>query len=311
MHEDLQPRTMMQAATLTGRGLHGALPCTVTLVPVAAPVGLSFVHRPTGIAIPVHADHAGDTRLATTLVKDGLRLQTIEHLLSALSGLGVDHLRIEVDAEGVSADGVTSVELPILDGSAAPWVDAILSAGLKALPGRRRFLRVLKPVEVRQGDKWIRVTPFDGFRVRYTIDFDHPSIGRQCRELAITPSRYAQEVGLARTFCLEHEIEFMRAHGLALGGSLDNAVVFGLEGPLNESLRFEDEAVRHKILDLVGDLALLGAPMLGLVEAHAAGHALHVALAQALLADATAWTWSEAQPLRRAPRPDFAAALSA
>ncbi len=311
MHEDLQPRTMMQAVTLTGHGLHGARPCTVTLQPVSAPTGLQFVHRQTGIVVPVHADHAGDTRLATTLVKDGLRLQTIEHLLSALQGLGIDHLRILVDAEGTVEQGLTSVELPILDGSAAPWVDAILAAGMQALPGRRRFLRVLKPVEVRSGDKWIRVTPFDGFRIRYTIDFDHPSIGRQCRELAITPSRYAQEVGLARTFCLEHEIEFMRAHGLALGGSLENAVVFGLEGPLNESLRFEDEAVRHKILDLVGDLALLGAPMLGLVEAHAAGHALHVALAQALLADASAWTWSEAAPARRAPRPDFAAALSA
>lgn len=311
MPEDLQPRTMMQAATLTGHGLHGALPCAVTLVPVSAPTGLHFVHRQSGTVVPVHADHAGDTRLATTLVKDGLRLQTIEHLLSALQGLGLDHLRIEVDAAGRTEDGLTSVELPILDGSAAPWMDAILAAGLRTLPGRRRFLRVLRPVEVRSGDKWIRVTPFDGFRVRYTIDFDHPSIGRQCRELAITPSRYAQEVGLARTFCLEHEIAFMRAHGLALGGSLENAVVFGLEGPLNESLRFEDEAVRHKILDLVGDLTLLGAPLLGLVEAHAAGHGLHVTLAKALLADETAWTWTEAAPLRRAPRPDFATALSA
>ncbi|MBK8725578.1 MAG: UDP-3-O-acyl-N-acetylglucosamine deacetylase [Holophagaceae bacterium] len=134
-----------------------------------------------------------------------------------------------------------------------------------------------------------------------------PSIGRQSRELAITPARYAQEVGLARTFCMEHEIEFMRAHGLALGGSLENAVVFGLDGPLNESLRFEDEAVRHKILDLVGDLALLGAPLKGLVEAHAAGHALHVALVKALLADPSAWTWVEAEPRRHAPRPVFAA----
>ena len=300
MKEDLQPRTMMQAVTLTGHGLHGARPCTVRLVPVDAPTGLHFLHLQTGTVIPVQAGFTGDLRLATTLVKDGLRLQTIEHLLSALSGLGVDHLRIEIDAEGAD------VELPILDGSAAPWVDAILAGGLGPLPGRRHFIQVLRPVEVRSGDKWIRVSPFQGFRVRYTIDFDHPSIGRQCREIGITPARYAQEVGLARTFCLEHEIEFMRAHGLALGGSLENAVVFGLDGPLNESLRFEDEAVRHKILDLVGDLALLGAPLKGFVEAHAAGHALHVALVKALLADPSAWTWAEAEARRHAPRPVFA-----
>jgi UDP-3-O-[3-hydroxymyristoyl] N-acetylglucosamine deacetylase len=277
----------------------------VRLVPVESQTGLRFVHLQSGIEIPVHADFTGDLRLATTLVRDGLRIQTIEHLLSALSGLGIDHLRIELDAEGVD------VELPILDGSAAPWVDAILAAGTRALPGRRRFLKVLRTVEVRAGEKWIRVTPFDGFRVRYGIDFDHPSIGRQSRELAITPEKYAREVGMARTFCMEHEIELMRSHGLALGGSLDNAVVFGLDGPLNESLRFEDEAVRHKILDLVGDLALLGAPLRGLVEAHAAGHALHVALAKALLADPSAWTWTEAEPLRRAPHPAFHGALSA
>ena len=311
MKESLQPRTLMQAATLTGRGLHGARSCTVRLVPVDAATGLHFVHVQSGTVIPVLAEFTGDLRLATTLVKDGLRLQTIEHLLSALAGLGIDHLRIEVDAEGHRAGGQLSVELPILDGSAAPWVEVIIAAGLKPLPGRRRFIKVLRPIEVRTGEKWIRVSPFPGFRVRYTIDFDHPSIGRQCRELAITPARYAQEVGLARTFCMEHEIELMRSHGLALGGSLDNAVVFGLDGPLNDSLRFEDEAVRHKILDLVGDLALLGAPLMGLVEAHAAGHALHVDLVKALLADPSAWTWNDAEPLRRAPRPAFQTALSA
>lgn len=293
MPRSRHPQTLLRTTTVSGHGLHSNRPCTVRLVPVSNPSGLRFIHLPTGTEIPVHADHTGDLRLATTLVRDGVRFQTVEHLLSALMGLEIEHLRIEVDGE----------ELPILDGSAAPWVEALLEAGLRPLPGRRRFLKVLRTVEVRQEGKWIRVSPAEaGLRIRYTIDFDHPAIGRQTRELGLTPEKFQHEVGAARTFCLSHEIDWMRSKGLALGGSLDNAVVFGPEGPLNEALRFEDEAVRHKILDLVGDLALLGGPLQGLVEAHAAGHALHVALAKALLADPSAWTWTEVEE-RREPRP--------
>lgn len=289
------PQTLAGTVEVQGRGLHGNRPCTVRLVPSLAPVGLRFAHLGTGIEIPVHARFAGDAQLATTLIKDGLRIQTIEHLLSALVGLGVHHLRIELEADG------TDVELPILDGSAAPWMDAILSVGLKALAGHRRSIKILKPLEVRQGSKWIRVSPFDGLRIRYAIDFDHPAIGYQCRELTLTPEKYRREVGAARTFCLEHEIDWMRSKGLALGGSLDNAVVFAADGPLNQVLRFEDEAVRHKILDLMGDLALAGGPLEGFVEVHAGGHALHVALTQALLADPSAWAWSEGRPARKRP----------
>lgn len=302
----VSPQTLVRPLRVQGRGLHGNRPCTVRLVPCLAPTGLKFVHLGTGTEIPVHARHAGDAQLATTLVKDGVRLQTIEHLLSALVGLDIDHLRIEVEAEG------TDVELPILDGSAAPWMDAILEAGIQSLAGRRRYLKILRPVEVRQGAKSIRVSPFEGFRVRYGIAFDHPAIGRQTRELSLSPDKYRREVGAARTFCLEHEIEWMRSKGLALGGSLENAVVFADHGPLNEALRFEDEAVRHKILDLVGDLALLGGPLQGFVEVQAGGHALHVALTQAVLADPSAWTWSDGlpEPKVRLPfRPAFAAAL--
>lgn len=284
------PQTLAREVVIQGRGLHGNRPCEVRLVPTSKPTGLRFVHLTTGVEIPVHADHAGDIQLATTLVKDGVRLQTIEHLLSALVGLEVEHLRMEV----LGDEGAMDVELPILDGSAAPWVEAIQQAGVRALEGTRRFIKVLRPVEVRRGDKWIRVLPFDGLRVRYTIDFPVPALGRQSRELSLDPEKYTREVGQARTFCLEQEIEWMRSKGLALGGSLDNAVVYGDQGPLNDTLRFEDEAVRHKILDLVGDLSLLGAPLLGLVEAHAGGHAMHVALCEALLADPSAWTWSEA-----------------
>lgn len=283
MPRSSQPQTLGREITISGHGLHGNRPCTVRLVPVDAPIGLRFVHLPSGTEIPVKADLAGDLVLSTTLVKDGVRLQTIEHLLSALMGLEIEHLRIEVDAE----------ELPILDGSAGPWVEALLEAGAKGLDGHRRYLKITRPVEVRNGNRWIRVSPFDGLRLRYTIDFPVPALGRQSRELSLTPEKYRRELGAARTFCLAQEIEAMRARGLALGGSLDNAVVFGSEGPLNESLRFEDEAVRHKMLDLVGDLALLGAPLLGLVEAHAAGHALHVGLAQAILADPGCWEWAE------------------
>jgi UDP-3-O-[3-hydroxymyristoyl] N-acetylglucosamine deacetylase len=283
MPRSSQPQTLGREITLSGHGLHGNRPCSVRLVPVDVPSGLRFVHTPSGTEIPVRADLAGDLVLSTTLVKNGVRLQTIEHLLSALTGLEVEHLRIEVDAE----------ELPILDGSAAPWVEAILRAGVMSLPGRRRFMKVIHPVEARHGDRWIKVSPFDGLRLRYTIDFPVPALGRQSRELTLTPEKYRRELGSARTFCLAHEVEAMHARGLALGGSLDNAVVFGADGPLNESLRYEDEAVRHKMLDMVGDLALLGAPLLGLVEAHAAGHALHVALTQAILSDPSCWEWSE------------------
>ena len=283
MPRNTTPQTLSREITISGHGLHGNRPCSVRLVPVTSPTGLVFVHTPTGIEIPAKAEFAGDLVLSTTLVKDGVRLQTIEHLLSALSGFEVEHLRIEVDAE----------ELPILDGSASPWVDAILQAGLQSLAGRRRFMKILRPVEIRNGDRWIRALPFDGLRLRYVIDFPIPALGRQSRELSLTPDKYRRELSAARTFCLAQEIDQMRARGLALGGSLDNAVVFGTDGPLNESLRYEDEAVRHKMLDLVGDLALLGAPMLGLVEAHAAGHALHVSLAQAILADPSCWEWTE------------------
>ena len=283
MPRSATPQTLSREITLAGHGLHGNRPCTVRLVPVTAATGLVFVHTPTGIEIPAKAALAGDLVLSTTLVKDGVRLQTIEHLLSALSGLEVEHLRIEVDGE----------ELPILDGSASPWVEAILQAGTRSLDGRRRFMKITRPIEVRNGDRWIRALPYDGLRLRYTIDFPIPALGRQSRELTLTPEKYRRELGAARTFCLAQEVELMRSRGLALGGSLDNAVVFGADGPLNDSLRYEDEAVRHKMLDLVGDLALLGAPLLGLVEAHAAGHALHVALTQAILSAPDSWEWTE------------------
>lgn len=278
------PQTLRRPVTLEGRGLHSNRPCRVTVRPVEQVTGIQFLHTPSGTLIPARAEFVSDLSLATTLSRDGIRLSTVEHLLAALAGLEIEHAIIEVDG----------TELPILDGSAAPWVQALQEAGTRIIPGPRRLIRMLRPVEVHQGGKWMRISPYSGLRLRYTIDFDHPAIGRQTRELTLTPEKFRRELGSARTFCLDRDIAFMRSKGLALGGSLDNAVVFSAEGPLNEALRFEDEAVRHKLLDLVGDLALLGAPVEGLVEAHAAGHAMHVALVQAILADPTAWTWQEA-----------------
>jgi len=287
------PQTLRRPVTLEGRGLHSNRPCRVTVRPVEQVTGIQFLHTPSGTLIPARAEFVSDLSLATTLSRDGIRLSTVEHLLAALVGLEIEHAIIEVDG----------MELPILDGSAAPWVQALQEAGTRIIPGPRRLIRMLRPVEVHQDGKWMRISPYPGLRLRYTIDFDHPAIGRQTRELTLTPEKFRRELGSARTFCMDRDIAFMRSKGLALGGSLDNAVVFSAEGPLNETLRFEDEAVRHKLLDLVGDLALLGAPVEGLVEAHAAGHAMHVALVQAILADPTAWTWQEAdEKAAAAPR---------
>jgi UDP-3-O-[3-hydroxymyristoyl] N-acetylglucosamine deacetylase len=284
MSSSRHPQTLRNSVTVDGRGLHSNLPCRVTLRPVEQVTGIQFLHTPSGTLIPARAEFVSDLSLATTLCRDGIRLSTVEHLLAALAALEIEHLIIEVDG----------TELPILDGSAAPWIQALQEAGTRIIPGVRRLIRMLRPVEVQKDGKWMRISPYPGLRLRYTIDFDHPAIGRQTRELTLTPEKFRRELAAARTFCMDRDIAFMRSKGLALGGSLDNAVVFSAAGPLNETLRFEDEAVRHKMLDLVGDLAMLGAPIEGLVEAHAAGHAMHIALVQAILADPTAWTWHDA-----------------
>ncbi len=299
------PQTLRRPITVEGRGVHSNLPCRVTVHPTERASGIQFLHAPSGTLIPARVEFVGDLSLSTTLCRDGIRLGTVEHLLAALAGLEIEHALIEVDG----------TELPILDGSAAPWVQAMTDAGTRVLPGSRRIIKVVSPIEVQgpgQGSgKWMRISPHPTLRLRYVIDFDHPAIGRQARELTLTPDKFRRELGSARTFCMDRDIEFMRSKGLALGGSLENAVVFTANGPLNETLRYEDEAVRHKMLDLVGDLALLGAPVEGLVEAHAAGHAMHVALVQALLNTPSAWTWRDAGEVAHSPRPAFRHGISA
>ena len=295
-------RTTAEPFTLSGFGLHENKPCSVRVLP-SETGGLRFLHLPSQATIPAKADYAGDLSLATTLVKDGVCLRTVEHILSALFGLGVDHAIIEVDGE----------ELPILDGSAAPWVKAISQVGLIDLPSKKNWIKVLRTVQVQHEDKWVRLSPYDGLMINCTIDFPGSSIGRQSLELSISPDKFRRELASARTFCLKKEIDAMHSRGLALGGSLDNAVVYDDNGYLNDCLRFDNEAVRHKMLDLVGDLALLGAPLLGFVEAHAAGHAIHVALVKKLLSERDAWTMVETAPvtLHRLFQPEFAQGFAA
>jgi UDP-3-O-[3-hydroxymyristoyl] N-acetylglucosamine deacetylase len=232
-----------------------------------------------GVEIPATLAHLARLDHATTLSHEGVSIDTVEHLLSALNALGVDDVLVEVSGP----------EVPILDGSAAPFVILIHEAGLRPLATPRLYLKVLKPVEVVRGAKWARLLPSDSLRVSYTIGFDHPLVRHQAASFRVTPETFADEIAPARTFGFLREVETLRRSGLALGGSLDNAVVIGETGVLNNKLRFEDEFVRHKILDAIGDLALVGHPVVGHLEASKAGHALHAALALKLTRTPEAW----------------------
>jgi UDP-3-O-[3-hydroxymyristoyl] N-acetylglucosamine deacetylase len=272
-------RTLKREVACTGIGLHSGRPVRLRLKPATAGYGIRFVRCDVGVEIP--ADLASLTRLdhATTLARGGVTIETVEHLLSALQALGVDDVRVEVDGP----------EVPILDGSAAPFVILIHEAGLKPLAAPRRYLKVLRPVEVVRGMKSARLSPDDHFRVSYTIGFDHPLLRHQAFSLRVTSQSYVDGIAAARTFGFLRDVETLRRNGLALGGSLDNAIVIGESGVLNNKLRFEDEFVRHKILDAIGDLALLGHPVLGHLEGVRAGHALHAELTQKLMRTEGAW----------------------
>ena len=264
----------------TGIGLHSGRPVRLELKPAAVGHGIRFRRTDLGVEIPATLAHLARLDHATTLSRNGVSIDTVEHLLSALHALGVDDVLVEVDGP----------EVPILDGSAAPFVILIHEAGLRPLATPRRYLKVLKPVEVVRGGKWARLLPADHFRVSYTIGFDHPLLRRQAASFRVTAETFATEIAPARTFGFLREVETLRRSGLALGGSLDNAVVIGETGVLNNKLRFEDEFVRHKILDAIGDLALLGHPVVAHLEASKAGHALHAALALKLEQTPGAWT---------------------
>jgi UDP-3-O-[3-hydroxymyristoyl] N-acetylglucosamine deacetylase len=272
-------RTLRQAVGCTGIGLHSGKPVQLELKPAAPGTGVRFVRTDVGVEIPASVEHLTRLDHATSLSRDGVSVDTVEHLLSALSALGVDDVRVEVNGP----------EIPILDGSAAPFVILIHEAGLRPLARAREYLKVLRPVEVVQGGKRARLSPSEHLRVSYVIGFDHPLLRHQAVSFRVTPQTFVESIAPARTFGFLRDVEALRRAGLALGGSLENAVVIGETGVLNNKLRFEDEFVRHKVLDAIGDLALLGNPLVGHLEAVRAGHALHAALVRKLLASAEAW----------------------
>ena len=272
-------RTLRRSVGCTGIGLHSGKPVRLELLPAPAGHGIRFFRTDVGVEIPATLGHLARLDHATTLSRDGVSVDTVEHLLAALFALGVDDARVEVD----------SPEIPIMDGSAAPFVILIHEVGLRPHPAPRHYLKIVKPVEVAAAGKWARLVPSDQFKVSYAIGFDHPLLRRQAATVRVSAESFADEIAPARTFGFLREVETLRKNGLALGGSLENAVVIGETGVLNQKLRFEDEFVRHKILDAIGDLSLLGHPLVGHLEASKAGHALHAALARQVMATPEAW----------------------
>ncbi|RLJ67755.1 UDP-3-O-acyl-N-acetylglucosamine deacetylase [Sulfurisoma sediminicola] len=292
----LRQRTLKSVINATGVGLHSGIKVRLTLRPAQPNTGIVFRRVDLDPPVDLRADPygVGDTRMASVLEKDGVRLGTVEHLMSALAGLGVDNVYIDVDAP----------ELPIMDGSAGPFVFLLQSAGIEEQNAPKRFLRVKKAVEVKDGDKWARLEPYDGFKLAFSIVFNHPAVDQTGTrvEVDFADDSYVRDIARARTFGFTQDVEALRAQGLALGGSLDNAIVMDEYRVLNaEGLRLPDEFVRHKVLDAIGDLYLAGHPLLAAFSAHKSGHALNNQLLRALLADAAAWELVSFEDADRAP----------
>jgi UDP-3-O-[3-hydroxymyristoyl] N-acetylglucosamine deacetylase len=276
----LRQRTLKSLISASGVGLHTGLKVRITLRPAPPDTGVVFrrVDLEPPVDVPARAVLIGEARLASTLVQGDVKVHTVEHLMSALGGLGVDNAYVDLDA----------AELPIMDGSASPYVLLIQQAGIEEQAAPKIFLRVTRRVEVSDGDKWARLEPFEGYRLSFSIDFRHPVIERTTQAVTVdfAQTSYLKEIARARTFGFMHEVEDLRDSGLALGGGLDNAVVLDEYRVLNsEGLRFADEFIRHKLLDAIGDLYLLGRPLLGAFTAHKSGHALNNRLLRAALAD--------------------------
>ncbi|HXE80760.1 MAG TPA: UDP-3-O-acyl-N-acetylglucosamine deacetylase [Vicinamibacterales bacterium] len=273
-------RTLRRSISCAGIGLHSGRKVTLSLKPAPQDFGIRF-HRTDlgGLEIPASAAYVGGIQYATGLTCNGATVETVEHLLAALVSSGIDNAIVELNTP----------EVPIMDGSAAPFMYLIQEAGVRRLAAPRRYLKVIRPITLSRGDKRIALYPSDHFKITYSISFDHPLLRHQARTLRITEESFIEEIAPARTFCFLKEVEMLRQNGLALGGSLDNAIVIGETGVLNSALRFEDEFVRHKILDVIGDLALVGRPIIGHVVAHRGGHALHTAFASRILEETDAW----------------------
>ncbi|MDR1989239.1 MAG: UDP-3-O-acyl-N-acetylglucosamine deacetylase [Acidobacteriaceae bacterium] len=272
-------RTLRRAISCVGIGLHSGNRVHLSLKPAPAGYGIRFRRTDLGdFEVPATVQHLAGIQLATGLACNEVSVETVEHLLSALVRLHVDNVLIELN----------SPEVPIMDGSAAPFVYLIQEAGIKVLSAPRTYLKIVRPISISRGDKRIALFPSDHFKITYSVSYDHPLLRHQSRTIRITEETFIEEIAPARTFTFLKDVEMLRQNGLALGGSLDNAIVLGETGVLN-ALRFDDEFVRHKILDAVGDLALVGYPVIGHLVAHRAGHALHTEFAAKILEEKDAW----------------------
>ena len=292
----VKQRTLQSSVSVTGVGLHSGEKVTLGLRPAPANTGIVFrrVDVKPAEEIRARAELVHDTRLSTCMEQNGVRVATIEHLMSALAGLGVDNAYVDLD----------SAEVPIMDGSAGTFIFLLQSAGIAEQSAAKKFIRVTKTVEVKQGDKWVRFEPYHGYRLTFTINFAHPVFAdaRQHVVVDLGEESYVRDISRARTFGFMQDVENMRAQGLALGGSLDNAIVMDEYRVLNaDGLRFEDEFVKHKVLDAIGDLYLLGHPLIGAFSGYKSGHALNNALLRALLADEQAWEFVTFDSVADAP----------
>ncbi len=296
----LKQRTLKSLTRAVGVGLHSGQRVELTLRPAAPDTGIVFrrVDLPEPVDIVMSAAAVTDTRMASTVSAGNAKVATVEHLMSACAGLGIDNLYVDITAE----------EVPILDGSAASFVFLLQSAGIALQDVPRRFIRVLKPVEVREGsganEKWARLEPFHGYKLRFEIEFDHPAVDSsgQIVEFDLSVGNYSRDIARARTFGFTKDVEMMRANGLALGGGLDNAIVMDDYKVLNaDGLRYDDEFVKHKILDAMGDLYVLGRPLLAAFSAFRSGHALNNKLLRELLSHQDAWELVTFEDVREAP----------
>jgi len=283
-------RTLRRTQTCAGIGLHSGQKVTLNLLPAPTDFGIRFRRADLGgVEIPAHVGYLGERQqLQTGLVSGGASVETVEHLLAALRCMGIDNVCVELNHR----------EVPIMDGSSAPWVYLIQDAGVKVQNAPRQVIQILKPIQLQQGDKRIALYPSEGFKVSYTISFDHPMLRRQQKTLELDEQVFIDQIAPARTFGFLKEVEVLRQRGLALGATLENAIVLGETGVLNP-LRFEDEFVRHKILDVVGDLSLVGHHIQGHLVVHRGGHALHTAFAGEVLKQRDAWQFVDAAAAER------------
>lgn len=280
----LRQRTIKQVVSTIGIGLHSGKKVSMALRPAASNTGIVFrrVDMTPPTLVELHPERVAETMLCTALVQNDAKVATVEHLLSALAALGIDNLYVDLDAP----------EIPIMDGSASPFLYLLQSAGIEELMSPKRFIRIKKPIEASRGDGWAKLLPYDGFKASFEIDFNHPAVNSTAQYLEIDFSQqaYASEISRARTFGFMRDVEMLRSRNLGLGGSLENAIVLDDYRVLNhEGLRYGDEFIRHKILDAVGDLYTLGHGIIGYYQAHKSGHAINNLLVRALLQQQDAW----------------------